>query len=97
MADAWHRPLTAPTPWLLGPDDLALGDLNGDGRLDIVTAHDDITQLNLLFQEELRRSHLELGHRAGQTIVVDVNVDRRPDLVAVTASDALVVLLGDGR
>jgi len=98
------RPAPAsPFTTAAGPYHAALGDVNGDGKPDIVTAHDDSNLLSILLGDgrggfrPAPDSPLNVGgHRAGEVVVRDVNADGRADLV-VAAADAVRVLLGDGR
>lgn len=103
------------SPFPVGPSPypLALGDVNGDGRLDIVattTATGPLRRQQLPFSRALtlllndgrggfRRS--ELPVRTGQPWFVaigDMNGDRKPDLVATHHEQSeLTVLIGDGR
>jgi hypothetical protein len=103
------------SPFAVGPSPYphALGDVNNDGRLDIVataTATGRARAQQLPFSRALtlllndghggfRPSQLPL--RTGQpwfVAIADVNGDRKPDLVATHhEQNALSVMLGDGR
>lgn len=95
-----------------GPYPLALGDLDGDGKLDAAVTSTGFRsgavppapgdRLTLLFGDGrggFRRS--DIPQKTGRTWFVatgDVNGDRKPDLVTTHIDSALVsVLIGDGR
>jgi len=81
---------------------VALGDLNGDRKLDLAVAHDDITLITVLLGDgrggfrPAPGSPLDAGARGGEVLLVDVNGDARLDLVTGTDANTVVVLLGDG-
>jgi hypothetical protein len=85
-----------------GPYHVALGDLNGDAKVDIVATHDDSNKVSILLGDgrgfrPAPNSPLDVGgQRVGGLVVKDVNGDGRADLV-LAAADAVRVLLGDGR
>jgi hypothetical protein len=103
------------SPFPVGPSPypMALGDVNNDGRLDIVattTATGPLRRQQLPFSRALtlllndgrigfRKTELPL--RTGQpwsVAIGDVNGDRKPDLVATHhEQNELTLLLGDGR
>jgi hypothetical protein len=84
------------------PYAVALGDLNGDGRPDIVAAHDDITLLTVLLNDGRGRfrpspgSPVDIGERGGTVVLADFDHDGRFDLATGTAAHHLAVWLGDG-
>jgi hypothetical protein len=89
----------------LFPSGVALGDLNGDGRLDIVTADQNSSSLSV-FLNTGSGTALSFGARAiistGTTSLPinvalgDVNGDGHLDLVACSAHNAVVVVLNSG-
>ncbi|HTK77731.1 MAG TPA: VCBS repeat-containing protein [Gemmataceae bacterium] len=85
-----------------GPYFVALGDVNGDGKPDIVATHDDSSAVSILLGDGRGKfrpapySPLDIGRRAMGVVVADVNGDGHADLVAA-AGDGVRVLLGDGR
>jgi len=80
------------------------GDLNGDGNLDIITSHDDITKISFLLGDEKGEfkaapaSPLDIGKRGWKAEVADINQDSLADLVLCnTGVDYVTVMLGDGK
>jgi hypothetical protein len=82
---------------------VALGDVDGDHKLDLAAAHDDITLITVLLGDgrggfrPAPGSPVDAGARGGEVVLADLNGDARRDLVTGTAADTVVVLLGDGR
>ena len=86
------------------PGTLALADLNGDARLDLVVAHDaDDTGTVLLGDGKggfvpAPGSPFPAGHAPNDVAIGDFDGDSRPDLAfANHEAHVLTVLLGDGR
>ena len=85
-----------------GAHSMTLADVNGDGRVDLVSTHANTRLLSVLLNDGAGRfthtpgSPFDFGDEAFGVIVADANGDGRPDLVAGTAA-AATVLLGDGR
>ena len=83
---------------------IAIGDVSGDGKPDIVTTHDDINLMTTLLGDgrggftASPDSPFDLGRRAYKLVTADVNRDARVDLVIGTeASDSVTVLLSNER
>lgn len=89
----------APRPYYI-----AIADVSGDGRPDLIATHDDITLMTTLLGDgrggfsAAPASPFDLGRRAHRLIAIDVNRDARADLIVGTvAGDSVTVLLGDAR
>jgi hypothetical protein len=84
---------------------LVAGDINGDEKPDLLASHDDINLLTILFGDgrgnftAAPNSPLDLGQRAYELVLADMDRDGKTDLVVRLASDTggVLVLLGDGR
>src|SRR5207248_7270039 len=82
------------------PSSIAVGDFDGDGRLDIVTVNSGNTVSALLGNGDgTFQAHVDYGTGSGPDSVAvgDFNADGRPDLVLTNSSGGSVsVLLGNG-
>jgi hypothetical protein len=82
------------------PSYIAVGDFNGDGRVDIVTVNSGNTVSALLGNGDgTFQAHVDYGTGSGPDFVVagDFNSDGRPDLVITNSGGGSVsVLLGNG-
>jgi hypothetical protein len=94
---------TASMPAVLPhPRLLAVADVDGDRRVDLMLGHGDIGRLSILLNAgQGRFSHApgspyEIVHEAFDAAVADVNRDGAPDIVAATVG-SVTVLLGNGR
>ena len=90
-------PIRTGEPWFA-----AIGDLNGDGKPDIVATHHEISALTVMIGDgrggftEANGSPFDFGAAFLEFIIADVDRDGRMD-VAATTGDSIRVLLGDGR
>jgi hypothetical protein len=84
-------------PWFV-----AVADVNGDGKPDLVATHAERSELTVLLGDgqggfaEMAGSPFDLGHAAWHVAVVDVNRDGKADVVAA-AREGVRVMLGDGK
>ena len=82
------------------PSSIAVGDFNGDGRVDLVTANSDNTVSVLLGNGDgTFQAHVDYATSSGPVWVAvgDFNGDNRPDLVVANSGGSSVsVLLGNG-
>jgi FG-GAP-like repeat len=82
------------------PSSIAVGDFNGDGRVDIVTVNSGNTVSALLGNGDgTFQTHVDYGTGSGPDFVAigDFNSDGRPDLVITNSGGGSVsVLLGSG-
>jgi len=78
----------------------ALGDINGDGKPDIVTTHDDISLVCVLLGDGhggFRRGPTsDAGYRGWKIYVRDVNGDGKLDFITGALGNRLLAMLGDG-
>jgi hypothetical protein len=89
--------LLSETPVPTGPRYVALGDVNGDGRPDLVLSHGS-NQLSVLLNQGGGKftpgSRYDLGTAAWAVAVADVNRDKSNDLVVATVDSVTVLLNG---
>lgn len=81
---------------------VAVGDVSGDGKPDLITTHDDINLMSTLLGDgrggfsAAPDSPFDLGRRAYKLVAADLNRDGLADLIIGTeASDSVTVLLGN--
>src|SRR5205809_3912881 len=86
-----------------GPYSVAAGDLNGDGRLDLVVANSLANSVSVLLGngdgtfQTARNFDAGLGSGPIWVLIVDVNGDGRPDILLANQSrNSVGVLLGNG-
>lgn len=85
-----------------GAEDIAIGDVNGDGHLDILSGGSDEGGLNIFLNDGTGRnwtrqaSSLISRGWANRVMLVDIDGDGRLDVVA-SHSDGPLVYLNDGR
>jgi hypothetical protein len=81
----------------------AIGDVNQDRHPDLVVTHDDSNLLAIFLGDGkggfkiAPASPFDLGHRAWNVIIADVNNDAKTDLVLRGPNSRIVVLLGEGN
>ena len=83
---------------------IAIGDVSGDAKPDLMMTHDDINLMTTLLGDgrgefaPAPASPYDLGRRAFRLVTADINKDARADLVIGTeASDSVTVLLSSER
>jgi hypothetical protein len=81
---------------------VAIGDVSGDGKPDLITTHDDINLMSTLLGDgrggftAAPDSPFDLGRRAYKLVAADLNKDALADLIIGTeASNSVTVLLGN--
>ncbi len=94
---ASQLPLRTGQPWFV-----AIGDVNGDHKPDIVATHHEQNQLTVLLGDgrgvftETSASPFNFGRSAFQVLIADANHDGKLDVLAASG-DGVRVMLGDGR
>ena len=82
------------------PQQVAVGDFNGDGKLDLVTANESTLDVSVLLGDGKggfsNKTEFPAGIFPFTVTVGDFNLDHKQDLVVVTDFDEVAVLLGDG-
>src|SRR5205085_1434421 len=98
---AFYSVLGSQTTGVARPTSVALGDINGGGRLDAVTANSGTNDVSLFLDNGGYLSYTpirySMGSQPSAVAIGDLNGDGRGDVIAVNyASNALVVRLGYG-
>lgn len=103
---AYALPFSAPTTYPVGRDPraVALGELTGDGRLDVLVANSGSDNLALLRGDGAgglsRPAFIPVGDEPGQLVLADVDGDADQDVVVLTraaSGQGYSVLFHDGR
>jgi len=90
-------PLRTGEPWFV-----AIGDLNGDRKVDLVVTHHEQSSLTVLLGDgrggfsETSGSPFDFGHNVFKIALADPNRDGKLDAIGA-AGDSVRVMLGDGR
>ncbi|MCI0635581.1 MAG: VCBS repeat-containing protein, partial [Actinobacteria bacterium] len=99
----YEKPVRYPVAPGGAPIDVALGDLDGDGDLDIVTANQGSNNVTVLFNrgpgtfDREGLDHLRVGSRPLGVITADLDGDGDVDIAAANAGSSQVsVLLNEG-
>jgi hypothetical protein len=99
-ASAAAMTFTPPVHYGLGgrPADLVAVDLDGDGRLDLVTSAG--SGVDVLLGRSLGRfaaaTRVAMEHRPGALVAADLDANGTPDVVTANRDGTVSVLLGDG-
>jgi hypothetical protein len=100
---AFNPDPVSPIPLVKYSSGVAVGDLNNDGRADIVVGHDDSGLLTVISGGATDRFKvaegypIDLGYRAWIKFVADINHDGKVDLLIRGPNNSLTVMLGDGK
>ena len=90
-------PLRTGEPWFA-----ATGDLNGDGKVDIVATHHELNAVTVMIGNgrgdfvEAQGSPFDFGFAIFDVVIADLNRDGKNDVIG-TSGDNLRILLSDGR
>jgi hypothetical protein len=82
------------------PTSVAVGDVTGDGKLDVVSANSGAGTVSVLANGGsgtlVPKRDYASGHTPGSVAVGDLNGDARPDIVVVSSPNTVSVLLNAG-
>ena len=99
----WITVAAAVIPVGRAPGFVAIADVNGDGRPDVIVANSEDETVSVLLNDGGRRFHsasgspFAAGHLPNDIAVADMNGDGHPDLVIANhQSPYVTILLGDG-
>jgi hypothetical protein len=101
-ADGTASNFGAKTDYLTGgaPESVAIGDFNGDGKQDLVTANYEAGSVSVLLGDGSgefgAKADYATGGGAGAVAIGDFNGDGKQDLVTPNEARFVSVLLGDG-
>ena len=90
-------PVRTGEPWFV-----AIGDVNGDRKADLVATHHEQNELTVLLGDgkggftETNTSPFDFRHSVFSISIADINRDGKPDVVGASG-DGVRVMLGDGR
>lgn len=93
----------SPYPTGSGPNSVATGDLNGDGKVDLVTADVDNNTVTVMLGDGAAdpafpaTAAFPVGEYPYAVVIEDFNGDGQPDLATVNYYETVSVLLGDGQ
>src|SRR5262249_39554059 len=100
FTEAPHSPFSVGT----NPDSVAVGDFNGDGKLDLVVANNGSRNVSVLLGDgtgnfsNAPMSPFRVGTNPAALAVADFNGDHKSDVaVANTGDNTIDVLLGDSN
>ena len=103
LNDGTNDPFKSLTGYNVGsqPSGIALGDFNGDAKLDIVVSNQNSNDVTVLINNGAGLfpvSHtLAAGHGPSSIVVMDYNHDGKPDIAVSNSGDNnIMVMLGNG-
>ena len=82
------------------PNDVAIGDLNGDGRADLAVANNDASTVSVLTNRSggnFRRLNYRADESPRSIGIGDVTQDGKLDLVLVSGDETVSVFANNGR
>jgi hypothetical protein len=95
---ALRRPAESFTPFVPeAPPQRAVGDVDGDGRMDTAFIQDDLGERGLWLRESGSADAVRMDDSVTSVIEGDIDHDGDLDIVAATPSGDLVIWLNDGH